>query len=750
MTNSARPTPAHEHGPRDRVRQRQAHGASGDAGAKGLRLIRWFPWVLAMAGIAVYSNCLDVPFIMDDDYAIASNPHVRRWSSLWDAATAPSQAATAGRPLVCLSLALNFAVFGDRLWAYHAVNIAIHVCAAFTLWGIVRRTASAPRSGISRGQTGEVLACATALIWLLHPLQTEAVTYVVQRTELMMGLCYLFTLYASIRAWTSRRPRCWLMASVAACAAGMASKEVMVSAPLIMVLYDRTFWCETWRNAWRARKWFYLALACTWVILLALVLPHPRSESAGFHDRSSVWEYLLTQCWAIPHYLSLSLFPRGLCFDYGAETVQSVAEVWPGSLFVAALLVMTVAGLRRWSPIGLAGAWFFLILAPTSSLLPIFTEPVAERRMYLPLAAVVAVLLAGTFRVATALLTIGNRSETIMRYGLNAALVLVVVALAVSTVLRNEVYRSDVALWRDSVAKSPNNPRGHWNLGVCLLKNGQVDEAIKELRQTAGYRVYDADLYNHLGVALAEHGEYEAAVKEFETALQVSPTYAAVYLNLGRAYVGLRNVEFAIESYQRALRLDPTLADAAFNLGLLSREQGRLDDAEAYFRQAIDAQSNYEAARQQLEVVDDLRRQRDQSLAAFRERLRTHPDDVSTLLKIANLYVQMGELREAETKLREAIHFDSQNAVAHNNLGTTLALAKRFADAKEEYRQALRLDPNYLQAYDSLGTILVEEGAWDEAERVFGQFLQRAPDDRKARARLREIDNARSFGKRRP
>jgi hypothetical protein len=215
-------------------------------------------------------------------------------------------------------------------------------------------------------------------MWMVHPLVTEPIDYVSQRTELMMAAFLLATLY--LRGWTS----------VLCCALGMACKETMVVAPIIVILYDRAFTVESFREAFRERGRYYAALCATWLILIVLLWSSPRGDSAGYVGASvSPWEYLLNQSVMIVRYLRLAFWPRGLVLDYGEPLHVSFTQVAPDFIAVAALLVATIVAFIRRPPIGFLGAWFFLTLAPTSSIMPISTEVGAERRMYLPLMAIV-------------------------------------------------------------------------------------------------------------------------------------------------------------------------------------------------------------------------------------------------------------------------------------------------------------------------------------------------------------------------
>jgi hypothetical protein len=259
------------------------------------------------------------------------------------------------------------------------------------------------------------------------------VTYTVQRVESLMGLFYLLTLYGFIRAAASPRPAIWQVCTVATCLLGIATKEVMATAPVLVLLYDRTFVAGTFREGWRRRWRLYLGLAATWLALAAMVASTGwnRGGASGFNVGVTPWAYWLTQFEAVARYLWLSVWPHPLVIDYGTFWVHDAGQVAGYALVVVALAAATVWALGRAPQAGFLGAWFFVILAPTC-VVPGTIQMIVEHRMYLPAAAVVTL---GVLGIHAA---IGRRSWVLF-----AALAL---GLGVLTARRNADYRSDLVL----------------------------------------------------------------------------------------------------------------------------------------------------------------------------------------------------------------------------------------------------------------------------------------------------------------
>ncbi len=410
-----------------------------------------------MIATALYGRTLTAPFIYDDAVAIVDNASIRRPGNLADVLSPPLNTPTAGRPVVNLTLAVNHAAGGLDVRGYHAFNIAVHVCCSLLLYGIVRRTLTC------RG--GSSLAFAAALLWLVHPLQSECVSYVTQRTESVMALFFLLTLYSAIRGWTA--------AAIVSCALGMASKESMVTAPLMVVLYDWAYRDEPWREVWRRRRGLYAGLAATWLILLALMATGPRSGTVGFGLGVSAWQYGLNQCVSIVGYLRRAVWPGGLVLDYGFPRPLTIVDAAPWAAILAGLLAATGWLLLRRPRLGYPAAWFFAILAPTSSIVPIATEVAADRRVYLALAGPVVLAVVTGFAMM-------NRAKPLARHLVVTAIAL---ALGVATWHRAALYHDPVALWEQSVEAVPLNHRALTNLATALAAQGDFDQAAARLRQ---------------------------------------------------------------------------------------------------------------------------------------------------------------------------------------------------------------------------------------------------------------------------
>jgi len=680
--------------------------------------------VIAAAALAAYGGTFRVPFLFDDGPAILDNAGIRRLWPLWSAFWPESKVtAVSGRPVANFSVALNFALSGTQVWSYHALNLLIHVFAGLTLYGVVRRTLQLPPLAARFGRDARPLALAVALLWTLHPLQTEAVTYIIQRVESLMGLFFLLTLYAFIRATQAPRPRCWQAAAVAACLLGMGTKEVMVTAPVLVLLYDRTFVGGTFREAWRRRRWLHLSLAATWLPLAGLVASTgwDRGGAAGFDVGVAPTAYWLTQFEAVTRYLRLSVWPYPQIFDYGTFWVHGAGQVVSYALIVIPLAVAAVWALARAPAAGFVGAWFFGILAVTS-LVPGTIQMIVEHRMYLPLASVLVSV------VLVLYAALGRRSWPVF-----AALAL---ALGLLTARRNADYRSELDLWSDTVAKRPDSPRARNGLAFALDHAGRVPEAIAQFAAALQLAPANAELHDNLGVTLARAGRAAEAIAQFETAVRLRPDFYVARSNLGNALLQSGDAAGAIRQYEEAVRLRPDYADGEYNLGRALAQTGRTTAAVGHYQTAIRLRPDFAPAH--FNFADLLARlgRTAEAIAEYEQALRLQPDLVQAHDSVGTLLCRSGKTAEGLAHLQEAIRLRPDYARAHFDLGAALMQAGQTAAAIEQYADAVRRQPDYVQAHTNLGMALAQTGRLPEAIAEFRTALRLDPASVEARFNL--------------
>ena len=628
--------------------------------------------IIVLAGALVYGNSLSGPLLFDDETSILRNTQIRQLSPLSVPLRPPADTPVAGRPLVNLTFALNYAFGGLDVTGYHVVNVALHLLAALVLYGIVRRTLRVPRVGPLLAQDADLVALAAALVWVVHPLNTETVSYITERTEGLMGLCYLTTVYASLRAATAARAGLWTVVAVLASAAGMASKESMVTVPVVVMLFDRIFLYGSWREAWSERKRLYAGLVLTWAVLALLMLSGSRT-SVGFGTGVTVGTYLLNQLDLVARYLWLSVWPQALVLDYGLPRPLALSDVLVPGAVVVALGLLTLVALWKRPLVGFLGAWFFITLAPTSSIVPIATEVGAERRMYLPLAALAvgAVLLVRWVFVA------GDQAARRARWRLAWAVVGVVcLLLGVRTVLRNQEYRSRLVMAQTIVDRRPHG-RGRFFLADELIRVGQHEQAVAQLKLAV------ADYPQaHFGLAteMLAGGRMAEAVTEAETFIRLvpnSPVVNAARDLMGQALALEGRLDLAAEQFSLLTRATPRDPGPFVRLGNIRLRQRRFDEGISHYLSALRLRPDDPEILKQLGLAFSAANRLDEAVGAFGRGVEVRPNDIALLNFLGRALGAQGRYADAVGPLRRLVELAPSDVQARQNLALMEQLAAK-------------------------------------------------------------------------
>ena len=613
---------------------------------------------IVVAGVLVYLNSFAGVFIYDDVREIVEGRQIHSFDGLWG-----------DRPVVKLTLAINYALGAVNTWGYHLVNLIVHVLAGLALFGLVRRVLLLEQFRAGPGRHAQWYALASALIWVVHPLQTESVTYIIQRAESLMGLFYLLTLYCVIRGARSPRPASWYAAAVAACALGMASKPVMITAPVVAVLFDRAFLSSSFAGVFQRRWRLHAGLAGSWLILVltgvvaVLLDTDPaRPMSAGFgYDGASPLAYALTQGGVIVHYLRLCFWPRPLCLDYAWPIAGTAGEIVGPVLLIAALLVGSVFMWRRRPWLGFLGVSFFAVLAPTSSIVP-SAHAAFEHRMYLPLAAVIIVSVVAVH---------GLLDRWYRRFGVSGVavpitnggvLLAVVVSYGSMTVQRNTDYHSAYAMWENVLIQRPLNPRP----------------------------------YTQIANILADQGQDEPAIALYQRALQLAPNDTVPMSNLGAVLLRTGHVRQAIALGRRAVDLRPDLHQVQYGLGNALIAGGFHQRGLGHLREAVRLKSQDPPAHMNLGRGLALVGENEEAIDHLVEALRLDPALIEAGNYLAHVLVRADDIDESiarKPRYQAVAGVRRARALAHVIAGERHLEAGAAGDALREYQRALEIDP---------------------------------------------------------
>ncbi len=552
--------------------------------------------LLAVVTLAAYGSAFRASFVLDDAPLLVQ---LERGASAFRVLLLERKGGTtAGRPVTAASWALNLVLAGASAekglpgaWGFHVANVAFHLGAVLALW-LVAGAVLERIPELAAHARGVALASST--LFAVHPLTTAAVTYAAQRAEVLMALFLLLSLWAALRAAAGSRLGL-LLAGVSAWLSVM-SKEVGAVLPLVFLLLDRALLARSFAGALRRRRSLYLVLASSWVPFLALAWTGPRGDTAGWGagglDPAS---YLFAQGRAITGYLALVLWPSPLILDHGwplqrLDTLSDLRKAWVGYgwpfLAVSAALLATVWGQIRHPRASLPFALSFVLLAPSSSFVPIATEIVAEHRMYLPLGILLVSLVAGACWLLSR--PTGHLSRPRRWFGATTCAA-VALALGVATVHRNWKYQNPTALWEENVRETPGNPRAMGQLAAAYLDAGQIEQAERTYRDALDVldrtplapRYVRAHLLEQLGRVEELLGRPEEALTLLQAAVAADPEGVWPHYRLTRLLARLGRPGDAIAVAQAALARHPDHLLLKHQALVLLLEQRRIEEARA-------------------------------------------------------------------------------------------------------------------------------------------------------------------------
>lgn len=543
------------------------------------------PWIaiaiVLSAGFAAYMNSFYGEFVFDDERHILFNPDIR---TLWPLSKSMFTDLNVNRPLIGLSLAINYAISNYDTFSYHVFNLVIHLLAALPLFGIVHRLCRNKRSAEWCQKLSLQIATTSALLWVIHPLNITAVTYIIQRFQSMMGLFYFLTAYLAIRflecdKLDAKRKTTWALLTSLAAISGMLCKQDMVTAPIAVLVVDRLFFSSSFKSLFKNHILLYGGLLISLVVLLIFNQLGPVRAFAGFGNSYIIpFNYALTELHVINRYLGLAFLPLNPIFDYRLAPVTSITDVIPEAIVVVVLLSFSIWLLIKEKKLGLIGAWFFLGLAVTSSIMPI-ADAICEYRMYVPLAAITTMISLALWKLTT--------YKKANLYFVLIFIVLFAGFLGAKTFETNETYETQYKLWLDVTKKRPQNARAWNNLGILTERGGDVSKAHEMYK-----KAYETDPGYIGGIdsmaRVAMHNrDYDMALKFLGAAIDVSPHYASPYYQVAKILVMKSRYPEAEEFFKKAIERDPYLGDAFNAYGTLLLQLNRTPEAIQNLKQAV-------------------------------------------------------------------------------------------------------------------------------------------------------------------
>ena len=682
--------------------------------------------IIVILGILVYANTFNVPFAFDDFSAVVENPRIQDLRHYFDSSLANY---TQMRFIGYFSFALNYKLSGSNVIGFHAFNLLVHLINALLVYGILYLTI---KTSVAReSDQKEILKTSslcywiplfTALLFVCHPVQTQAVTYIVQRFASLATLFYLLSLllYIQSRNSVSRPARySFYAAAFLSAVLAMKTKEIAFTLPVMIILYEFMFFKGSIKKRILRLATFLLTMLIIPLLMIwsqggafSVGAIDKITRSGGFVDMSR-WDYLFTQFRVIVTYIRLLFFPINQNLDYDYPIYRSFfnPEVFLSFLFLLALFGLGIyllfksyraeknnSLLLRMVSFGLI--WFFVTLSVESSIIPI-TDVIFEHRLYLPSAGFFIALVSGIILIKEHL---AIRAPVVARVTI-PMLILVVVVLSVTAYARNMVWQDDGTLWADVIKKSPFKSRPHNNMALYYHRKERFDEAIKSYRTAIRLKPDYAEAYYNLGILYQKQSRFEEAVISYQAVLKHNPNYAEVYNNLGVLYQTKGHFDEAIKAYQQALKLKPDLVMLYQTLGILYQTQGGVDEAVKAYQMALKLTPDNFTVYNNLGLLYQTQGRHEEALRSYQVALKLKPDYTDAHYNIGLLYQIQGRLAEAIQSYRAAINYQPNNAEARNNLGGVYAQQGRLAEAVGEFQTVLKIDPNHKGARNNLKTL---------------------------------------------
>jgi tetratricopeptide (TPR) repeat protein len=690
-------------------------------------------FALCLLCIIIYSNTLHSPFVFDDFPNIKKNISIRLtdfdFQRLSDTAFIRPNPT---RPVANISFALNH-YFGEYdVTSYHVTNIIIHLINGILVYFLslitFKQLSRDPSKDVPQFRSTSLLLMSlfSALIFITHPIQTQSVTYIVQRMNSMAVMFYLLSLLLYVHGrltrirWRQLTLFCgcfmsWIMA--------LGSKEIACTLPLIILLYEWYFFQDL-RSGWlRQNIEYFLGLFAILIVVIFIYLglsPFDKILATYANRDFTMMERVLTQFRVVVFYISLLLFPHPSRLNLLHDFTTSSSLLEPPTTLVSLLIIVGLIGLgmycaRRQRLISFCILWFIINLFIESSVIGV--EMIYEHRLYLPMFGFALFVSWGLFYFFSKRRSLASVVSAV-----------IILSLCTATYVRNKVWQDGITLWSDVVSKSPQSHRAHLNLGVTLKEQERLTEAISHFSEALRIKPDYAKTHNNLGTALARQGKLTEAIGYLSKALQIQPDYAEAHNNLGTALARQGKLKEAVDYLSEALRIKPDFADAHYNLGNALNEQGKVEEAVKHFSEALRIEPDSAEAHNNLGNALKRLGKLDEAINHFSEALRIKPDYAEAYNNLGTTLTRQGKFKEAVGSFSEALRIKPDYAKAHFNLGNALKRQGKLNDAINHFSEALRIRPDYVKAYNNLGTTLTRQGKFKEAAVSFYKALRIAPD----------------------
>jgi len=668
--------------------------------------------LIILSGILVYSNTFYSPFHLDDNASIVANPSIKNISNLKAIWTFYPP-----RFITHLSIALNYHLSQLKVVSYHLFNLTIHLSSAVLVWWLMLLTLWTPRMKDQLiAKDAKVIAFFAGLIFVTHPVQTQGVTYIIQRAASLATFFYLLSisLYVQSRRLEDQKQgsvisRLFYSGSLIAAVLAMFTKEMAITLPLTVLLYET---CFLKIDKKLKKKFFIIFFMTIWIIPLTVIMTKSiyvrglQIVSATVPTDISPWEYLFTQFRVIVTYLRLLFIPINQNVDYDYPIAKSLLELPVLSSFILLILIFIIA-IRIYSKYRLMSfgiLWFFLTLLVESSIIPI-KDVIFEHRLYLPMVGFSFFLVSFIYY----LFQKRTMKSTVI------VLLIITICYAFLSYRRNLIWQNEFALWDDAVHKSPKKARPYNNRGVAYGKLGRSSQAIADYNRAIAINPNYVEAYYNRGNEYDEQGNFTQAIADYTKAIEINPNYLEAYLNRGMVYGKLGSFSQSIAEYNKAIDINPNFAEAYYNRGIIYDKQRNLTKAIGEYTKAIAINPDYLEPHINRGIAYSREGNFTQALANFTQAIIINPNFAEAYYNRGLAYDKQGNFTQAMTDYMKAIAINSNYAKAYNNLGVIYSKEGNLSEALANFSKAIATNPNFAEAYNNRGTTYYHRKEYDKA-----------------------------------
>ncbi|MBF0463906.1 MAG: tetratricopeptide repeat protein [Nitrospirae bacterium] len=653
-------------------------------------------------------NC---PFIFDDDA-------IRKVTSL--------PTLLDPRFLVNLSFLFNYKLNYLGVKGYHVFNIIIHVINGLLIYYVISLISKIEANEKNNSYYHyETLAFFAALIFVAHPMELFAVTYVVQRAASMAAMFYLLTLIFYIKfriaQSTALGTKKFYLLSLLFTLMASKTKEITITLPVMLTIFEFVFFDGSIKKRLTYVIPFFLLIPLTIIQINAVgvdvIFSEPQSKIYVQHSAtgaaakspliaSNRWEYLFTQFKVITTYLRMFFYPHNLTLIHYFTVSRTFFELKVVLAFILLLMLFAFGtyllfiGKKRSKLFGFGLIWFFVAISPQSSIVPIQGWMIFEYRAYLASIGIYISVIVTVFGL------LKNHYRIVYMLMLSLSILLTIL-----TYNNNKIWATEISLWERNVKVEPLHPVPHINLGSCYFAAKRYDDAIAQFKQAIALTPNTAEAYNDLGLVYERKGLFNEALEKFKYAMSLDSSYASPVVNLGMMYMNRGMNEQALAEFKAALVINRSNPGAHINLGTLYAKMG----------------------------------QREKATEEFKRVTVTNPNIVEPYVNLAALYAEQGLSALAEDNLKKAMKIDPSFSETYNIMGTIYEERGAFNEASANYQKAISYNKDNINARRNLAVIYLKQGLLSDAAGQYRYILSAVPDDAEARGALLTIERQQNY-----